>query len=165
LATAIEKAKQEKKIVSFVTADEKEDWWRIFEGKTIGPRPELIAEFRQKADVEFQMFSPDRFMTAAAEKLPQDVKATAIEEVKEVRKAAVSRKDFARLWPAIEEFVKRQRMQEAQRPPEEVMDEHLEREQRTRWWPHILPPEEWGGPLNLTPDVLEQIEQILKGQK
>jgi hypothetical protein len=86
----IEKVRVEKKVITFVTADEKEDWWRISRGKTIGPRPELVAELKEKAGVELQMFSPERFMTVAAEKLSQDVKPTAIEEVKEVRRATLS---------------------------------------------------------------------------
>jgi hypothetical protein len=86
----IEKAQKAKTPITFVTADEKEDWWKIFQGKTIGPRPELIAEFKDKAGVEFQMFSPDRFMKAAREKLSQEIKEAAIEEVREVRKADVS---------------------------------------------------------------------------
>src|ERR1700686_2479561 len=86
----IEKAKSEKKSVTFVTADEKEDWWRIWQGKMIGPRPELVAEMRSKAGVAFQMFSPERFMEVAAKKLSRVVKETAIKEVKENRKAELS---------------------------------------------------------------------------
>jgi hypothetical protein len=86
----IEKVRNEKKMLTFVTADEKEDWWRISRGKTIGPRPELVAELREQAGVDLQMFSPDRFMTVAAEKLAQDVTPAAIQEVKEVRKSAIT---------------------------------------------------------------------------
>jgi len=94
----IEEAQKEKKPITFVTADDKEDWWKVFQGKTIGPRPELIAEFKEKSGVEFQMFSPDRFMKAAADKLSQDVKEAAIEEVKEVGKAGVSTNAVERFW-------------------------------------------------------------------
>ncbi len=86
----IEKAQKEKKPITFVTADDKEDWWKIFQGKTIGSRPELIAEFREKTGVDFQMFSLESFMKAAAEKLAHKVKEDAIQEVKEVRKEAIS---------------------------------------------------------------------------
>jgi hypothetical protein len=85
----LEKAEHEKKAVTFVTADEKEDWWRISQGKTIGPRPELAAELKKRAGVELQMFSPDRFMELAAEKLLQDVKPAAIEEVKQVSRGEI----------------------------------------------------------------------------
>jgi hypothetical protein len=83
----IEKAQKEKRAITFVTADEKEDWWKEFQGKTIGPRPELVAEMQSKAGVAFQMLKPERFMAVAAEKLKQDVKPAAIKEVKEVREA------------------------------------------------------------------------------
>lgn len=86
----MDKAQKEKKPITFMTADQKEDWWRLFQGRTIGPRPELVAEFTGKTGVEFQMLAPERFMKAAAEKLAQKVKPEAINEVKEVRKAGLS---------------------------------------------------------------------------
>jgi hypothetical protein len=62
----------------------------------------------KEAGVEFQMFSPDRFMKAAAEKLFQDVEEAAIEEVKEVRKAGVSSNAVEPSWPpeVVERFEK-----------------------------------------------------------
>ncbi|MEY2486182.1 MAG: hypothetical protein QOH39_1830 [Verrucomicrobiota bacterium] len=96
----IEKARKEKKPITFVTADGKEDWWRIWQGKTIGPRPELVAEMNAKAGVTFQMFSPERFMEVASKRLSRVVKETAIREVKEVRKAELSPStiDILRSW-------------------------------------------------------------------
>jgi hypothetical protein len=38
---------EEKRDLILVTDDTKEDWWRIENGRTIGPRPELLAEFRE----------------------------------------------------------------------------------------------------------------------
>jgi hypothetical protein len=86
----IEKGGKEKKPITFITADGKEDWWRIWQGKTVGPRPELIAEMVSKAGITFQMFSLERFMEVASEKLSRVVKEAAIREVKEVRKAELS---------------------------------------------------------------------------
>lgn len=44
----IERSKAEKCPIIFVTNDKKEDWlWKI-NGKTVGPRPELIKEFRDR---------------------------------------------------------------------------------------------------------------------
>ena len=52
----IEHAIDTKKNVIFVTDDEKEDWWEEFNGKTIGPRPELSKEFREKTSKLFLMY-------------------------------------------------------------------------------------------------------------
>jgi len=40
----IDKAKKTNKPIILVTDDRKEDWWRMFKGKTIDPRPELVDE-------------------------------------------------------------------------------------------------------------------------
>jgi len=42
-------AKAEQKPVIFVTADSKEDWWRIVRGRFIGARPELRAEMLKES--------------------------------------------------------------------------------------------------------------------
>jgi hypothetical protein len=54
----------------FVTDDEKADWWLIVESggsKRIGPRPELIGELTQTANVDrFFMYSSERFAQSFA---------------------------------------------------------------------------------------------------
>lgn len=44
----IAKAKSDKRPVIFISDDAKEDWWWIHRGRKMGPRPELIEEFRAK---------------------------------------------------------------------------------------------------------------------
>ncbi|AMQ71349.1 PIN-like domain-containing protein [Bacillus amyloliquefaciens] len=44
----IDFAKSKKTDIIFVTDDKKEDWWSISHGKTLGPHPELIQEFRRE---------------------------------------------------------------------------------------------------------------------
>ncbi len=89
----IDYAKAQKKPLIFVTDDGKEDWWLRHEGKTIGPRRELIQEMFDEAGVTFYMYSTDQFM-AHAEKLldikDQQGSQAAIEEVKEIRLEAQS---------------------------------------------------------------------------
>ena len=41
----LEHGKEQKRPIIFVTDDKKEDWWLKVKGRTLGPRPELIAEF------------------------------------------------------------------------------------------------------------------------
>lgn len=62
---ALDKAKETQQPVVLITDDRKEDWWWKAHGKTIGPRPELIEEARQKAGVLFYMYRPDRFVEEA----------------------------------------------------------------------------------------------------
>lgn len=67
-----------------MTDDSKDDWWRNFKGKTLGPRPELIAEMLKEASVDFYMYRTDQFMEYARSFLKQNVDQNAIYEVKEI---------------------------------------------------------------------------------
>ena len=53
------KALSEKKGIIFVCDDRKDDWWLEFRGKRIGPRPELIKEFKNVTENDFYMYSSD----------------------------------------------------------------------------------------------------------
>lgn len=48
--------------IVYVTHDQKEDWWNITKGKTIGPRIELRKEFITETNQEFHMYSMDGFI-------------------------------------------------------------------------------------------------------
>jgi len=80
----IEQAKRSKKGITFVTSDTKDDWWWTFKGKTLGPRPELVAELRLQAGADLQMYSVDSFIQHASEKVGTRVKPEAIKEVREI---------------------------------------------------------------------------------
>jgi hypothetical protein len=80
----IEEAKKRQRPVVLVTDDSKEDWWWIVNGRTIGPRPELVEEMKREANIRFYMYEPDRFMSYAETYLKQKVKQEAIQEVREV---------------------------------------------------------------------------------
>lgn len=82
----LDEAERIKKPVVFVTDDRKEDWWWISHGRTIGPRPELVQEIRERADVPFHMYRPDRFMAEASERnvLDEAVSEEAIGEAEEL---------------------------------------------------------------------------------
>lgn len=55
-------AKDNGRSIIFVTHDQKEDWWNIVHGKTIGPRVELRKEFYDNATQQFHMYSMDGFI-------------------------------------------------------------------------------------------------------
>lgn len=82
----IEKAIESGKGVVLVTDDKKEDWWEKFKGKTVGPRPELVKEFKDRANNTFHMYQADRFLELARENLDEQVSDEIVEEIREVRR-------------------------------------------------------------------------------
>lgn len=80
----LQKAKESKQPILFITNDTKEDWWRIMDGKTIGPQPALINEMMEVASVSCYLYSADQFMEYARQFLNQEVDQAAIDEVREV---------------------------------------------------------------------------------
>lgn len=69
------------KNIIFITDDEKEDWWWVESGKTIGPRPELIDEIRTETKAMFYMYSVDQFLKYAKELLGIESKPETAKEV------------------------------------------------------------------------------------
>lgn len=53
----------EKKDIIYVTHDQKEDWWNIKRGKTVGPRTELRKEFMENTRNKFHMYSMNNFIS------------------------------------------------------------------------------------------------------
>jgi len=82
----IDKATELEKGVVLVTDDKKEDWWEKFKGKTVGPRPELVKEFKDRASQTFHMYQADRFLELARENLGEQVSEEIVEEIREVRR-------------------------------------------------------------------------------
>ncbi|MGL5943575.1 MAG: PIN domain-containing protein [Waterburya sp.] len=82
----IDYAKTQNKPIIFVTDDNKEDWWKQHKGQTISPRPELIQEMKLETQVDFWMYTGDRFLMYAEEYLKLLEEPEIIEEAKDVRK-------------------------------------------------------------------------------
>ena len=72
--------------VILVTDDKKDDWWEIFKGRTIGPRPELVKEFLSKTQQSFHMYQADQFLKFANEHLEQTIDESALSEIREMQK-------------------------------------------------------------------------------
>jgi hypothetical protein len=81
----IDKAEKDKTPIIIVTDDVKEDWWWKHAGRIVGPHPDLVAEIRTKADVDFYMYVSDQFMKYARQFLKEEVDQGAIDEIQEVR--------------------------------------------------------------------------------
>ncbi|MBP0029401.1 MAG: hypothetical protein J7529_13535 [Roseofilum sp. Guam] len=88
----LEKAKQmsegsEELSIIFITNDNKEDWWLIDHGKTIGPRRELIQEINRETDgkiQKFHMYKAELFLIHAKEYLGLDIKDESIKQVRNI---------------------------------------------------------------------------------
>lgn len=81
----IDKAGEIGKPVILITDDRKEDWWYKIYGKTIGPRPELINEFKEKTGMMFYLYQAGQFMKYANVYLNGGIEPEAIEEVESIR--------------------------------------------------------------------------------
>ncbi|WP_226619857.1 PIN-like domain-containing protein [Cytobacillus firmus] len=81
----IQKALSDNINIIFVTDDEKEDWWQIIGGKTIGPRIELLNEFKTKTNKDVYLYKPYRFVEYAKEYLGEEIRSSSIEEIKEIK--------------------------------------------------------------------------------
>jgi len=68
----------------FVTDDGKEDWWRLREGKTHGPRIELVDEYFEATGSRVHFYSPERFLDLAKKMLQIEVSQTSLFEVQEL---------------------------------------------------------------------------------
>jgi len=78
----IKKAKEEKVPVIFITDERKKDWWwKIKDGRNMGPRHELIEEIKSVAEVDFHMYSSIRFLSYGQDFLKVLVDKVALEEL------------------------------------------------------------------------------------
>jgi hypothetical protein len=100
----IDQAKNTQRPIIFVSDDAKDDWWTRFQGKTIGPKSELIAEMRQQAGVGFHMYQTDQFLRYAEDFLKLAHQPEVIEEVREVREEAEARNVDLRDIPVVKPY-------------------------------------------------------------
>lgn len=82
----LDKIREEKRPVLFITDDTKDDWWWKFNGQVIGPRPELIEELLAETEQVGYLYRSDQFMSFAEQYLKQQVNQHAIDEVRAIRK-------------------------------------------------------------------------------
>lgn len=82
----INKANEDGKNIVFVSGDQKEDWWDVWNGAKIRPRTELIKEFHDKTGKDIVIYNQHSFMQYAKENIVNDTKDASIYEVKEVEK-------------------------------------------------------------------------------
>ncbi len=70
--------------VLFVTADVKEDWWRVVRGEPRGPRLELVAEMRERVGHQLYMLRPTQFLDVSRRTLDVAVRDESVEDADRV---------------------------------------------------------------------------------
>ncbi|WP_349734162.1 PIN-like domain-containing protein [Pseudomonas jessenii] len=82
----LEHAKKLDRPMVFVTGDVKEDWWTVFQGKTVGPHPLLVQEFLSETNNGFYMYTPDKFLERASNYLDQAASEESVQEIRDLQK-------------------------------------------------------------------------------
>jgi hypothetical protein len=70
--------------IVFITSENQEDWWQIEQGKTSGPRRELIREILEAGASMFHMYKPEQFLNYALEYFDIEIQEESIQQVEEV---------------------------------------------------------------------------------
>lgn len=95
----IELAKKLKRDVLLVTDDGKIDWWwKLKNGKIMGPRHELVEEIKDLANINFHMYSPESFLRYGLNFFDEVVNQGAVEEIEAMKKADFEKSDVSNYY-------------------------------------------------------------------
>ncbi len=90
--------KSGKKPIIFITDERKIDWWwKLKDGRNMGPRQELIEEMYLEAGVEFHMYSSERFLQYGLDRLEERKNDKALEEIAELKKGELENIELGKL--------------------------------------------------------------------
>lgn len=67
--------------IVYVTSDQKEDWWQIVHGKTVGPRVELRKEFSDETGHRLMFYTTESFLRRFSESKGETVEPEVKEEL------------------------------------------------------------------------------------
>lgn len=89
--------------IIFVTNDDKEDWWLIKSGRTIGPRPELIKEFKTETENLILIYNGLSFLELAKQ-YNEEVKVSkeTIDEITKVKREDESRRSSPNYYISVD---------------------------------------------------------------
>ncbi len=86
----IDLANEFKKDIILITDERKSDWWwKIKDGRTMGPRQELVQEIREFANVNFHMYSTERFLSYGQTFHKEQISEQAVQEIRAMKKAEI----------------------------------------------------------------------------
>lgn len=74
-------AKENQSDIVYVTSDQKEDWWQIAHGKTVGPRVELRKEFSDETGHRLMFYTTESFLRRFSESKGETVEPEVKEEL------------------------------------------------------------------------------------
>jgi hypothetical protein len=80
----IDKAKENNQPIIFISGDVKEDWWLEKNGKRLMPLPQLKKEIYEKANVDFHIYTADRFLKLS-ETEENKISSKTIKEIRKIR--------------------------------------------------------------------------------
>lgn len=83
-AQIMEFAKTQGRGVILVIDDFKPDWWLIEKERTVGPRPEIVAEFNSVVGKSFSMYTSENFLRAVNDHRKFNVDEKSIKEIAEL---------------------------------------------------------------------------------
>lgn len=115
----LQEAKTRSTDVLLVTGDTKEDWWRLRNRMTLGPRNELSEELLREAGVRLYMLKPDRLLVLARDFLKVSVSEDSVQNVELVDAQStpidetVGSWSYASLMPVIRKLRAQAPVQEA----------------------------------------------------
>lgn len=82
----IHKAKELNKDVILITDEKKLDWWwKIKDGRIMGPRQELVEEIKLEAKVDFHMYSSENFLSYGQSFLKEKINQKALKEIQSMK--------------------------------------------------------------------------------
>lgn len=90
----IDHANEAQCAIVFVTDDQKEDWWTIANGKTIGPRPELIKEFFEETKQQILIYKPELFLKLSKTHLDEEISKKSIDEITSERHSRLEQEEL-----------------------------------------------------------------------
>lgn len=82
----IEHSKEKNKPLILITSERKEDWWEKINGKTVGPRPELLKEAFEKSGKHILIYQTENFIKIASERYGNPANISVIKDIIAVSK-------------------------------------------------------------------------------
>jgi hypothetical protein len=103
----LREARASQRDVLLITGDVKEDWWRREHGEARGPRPELVREIKEYANVKLYMLRPESLLIRARQALQIAVHDESVQDAERVDRS-LSEASSAPGVPAVDADLVRQ---------------------------------------------------------
>lgn len=105
----LREAEATRRDVLLITGDVKEDWWRREHGEARGPRPELVRELKEHANVKLYMLRPESLLFRARQELKIDVRDESLEDAERVDRSLTDADRVRGSWRIILDAVRERR--------------------------------------------------------